>query len=217
MKEEEGLPTYIGIGIVLVLLLALALAVYPGLPTVGTWLGNSDAAAWVQAVGSIGAIVAAIWVANRHSNQQRLDRVLQDANRLAERFAPAITLATEAHEELKELAQLRKQPLRTATGERYKVASRAEERQRTRAQRILQEVTRLDPLAMPSVDSILAVREVVNAVQDAERELQEMSNRPWILSLQEAIAEAEFGKALQRVRDAKAALQTELDKLSRTE
>ncbi|KQT10993.1 hypothetical protein ASG30_09350 [Ramlibacter sp. Leaf400] len=81
----------------------------------------------------------------------------------------------------------------------------------------MQEVTRLDPLAMPSVDSILAVREVVNAVQDAERELQEMSNRPWILSLQEAIAEAEFGKALQRVRDAKAALQTELDKLSRTE
>lgn len=180
-------------------------------------LTRSECASWVQAWGSIGAVLVAIWVANRRAVQQRSDRLQQNADRLEELFSPAITLAKEAHAELQELAAVRRQPVVTPTGERFRRAGRIEERARDRTRRILLEVKRLDPLVMPSRESILAARQVINAVQDAEQELELIPKGGPVRNMEEGMAEERFSSALQRIVDAKAALETELKRLSKSE
>lgn len=72
MAEKEnlsGLPAAIGMIILAMLFLGLVFAIYPGWAAVGKFMTvnlrlTADAPAWVQAVGSVGAILVAIWVSN---------------------------------------------------------------------------------------------------------------------------------------------------------
>jgi len=62
MQKELGTAgAVIGMAALCCLLGGLALAIYPGWAAIGTWLNRADAPAWVQAVGSIGAIAATGW------------------------------------------------------------------------------------------------------------------------------------------------------------
>ena len=49
----------------------IVLAIYPGWATVGTWFESANAAAWVQAIGSVVAIAATAGVANYQASQAR--------------------------------------------------------------------------------------------------------------------------------------------------
>lgn len=177
-------------------------------------MSRSDWASWVQAIGTVAAIVFAVRVANVQWQRQQRERRVRDADRVAERFAPPITIATEAARELEELFNLRMTQINTPVASRYIHNDRVDERARDRLLRILQEVKCLDPLAMPSLESIRAVRQVVNSVQDAEQALQIVPNRTPISSAVEGMAATRFIDALQRIRDAKAALETEQARLS---
>lgn len=76
MKKELGTTgALIGATVLACLFGGLALAIYPGWPAIGRWAERADAPAWVQAVGSVAAILAAVGIAawQRHSErtQQR--------------------------------------------------------------------------------------------------------------------------------------------------
>lgn len=59
MQKELGTPGAVVGAFALVLLFGgLALAIYPGWDKIGVWASKSDAPAWVQAVGSVAAILA---------------------------------------------------------------------------------------------------------------------------------------------------------------
>ena len=59
------------------LLASLALAIYPTWPAIGAWATKADAPAWVQAFGSIGALLAAICIA-ACQHQRELSRAAQE-------------------------------------------------------------------------------------------------------------------------------------------
>lgn len=64
MREELGtVGATVGAATLSVLFGGLVLAVYPGWISVGNWLAGDSAAAWVQAVGSVVAIIAAAAIA----------------------------------------------------------------------------------------------------------------------------------------------------------
>lgn len=80
MKTEESpmwaAPT--GAAVVVLLLLGLVSAIYPGWQAIGIWMHKADSPAWVQAVGSILAIVfSAVFVVVQHKleiqRQQQAD------------------------------------------------------------------------------------------------------------------------------------------------
>lgn len=79
MKEELGTAgAVVGMMVLACLFGGLALAVYPGWATVGVFLSENllltkEAPAWVQAVGSIAAIVGSLWVA-RYQLQKQAER-----------------------------------------------------------------------------------------------------------------------------------------------
>jgi hypothetical protein len=70
--EERGAAAE-SIGMVALMLLfgGIVLAIYPGWATVGTWFESANAAAWVQAIGSVVAIAATAGVANYQASQAR--------------------------------------------------------------------------------------------------------------------------------------------------
>ena len=72
-SDEEIGAAAESIGMVALILLfgSLALAIYPGWATVGTWFDSSNAAGWVQAIGSVVAIAATAGVANYQASQAR--------------------------------------------------------------------------------------------------------------------------------------------------
>jgi uncharacterized protein involved in cysteine biosynthesis len=73
MRKELGTPgAVVGMLVLFCLFGGLAIAIYPGWPAVGAWMNRADAPAWVQAVGSIIAILAAIGIAmwQRHTDHQ---------------------------------------------------------------------------------------------------------------------------------------------------
>lgn len=64
MRDELGTAgAAVGAAVLSVLFGGLALAIYPGWDSVGRWLVSDSVAAWVQAVGSIVAIIAATGIA----------------------------------------------------------------------------------------------------------------------------------------------------------
>ncbi len=71
MKEELGTTgAAIGSLVLACLFGGLVLAIYPGWDAVGKFLVGGSAPAWVQAVGSIGAIVGSVWVARYQTQKQ---------------------------------------------------------------------------------------------------------------------------------------------------
>jgi hypothetical protein len=74
MKEELGTRgAAVGAAVLAVLFGGLALAIYPGWAAIGHWAERADAPAWVQAVGSILAIVGAGWIAGWQASTARRD------------------------------------------------------------------------------------------------------------------------------------------------
>jgi hypothetical protein len=73
MKKELGTTgASIGATVLACLFGGLALAIYPGWAAFGRWAERADAPAWVQAVGSVAAILAAIGIAawQRHADKE---------------------------------------------------------------------------------------------------------------------------------------------------
>lgn len=69
MKNELGtIGAAVGATALFLLFSGLALAIYPGWGSLGTWLNSAQGPAWIQAVGSIGALIATGW-AVRHAHQ----------------------------------------------------------------------------------------------------------------------------------------------------
>jgi hypothetical protein len=56
-----------------VLIAAAILAIVPGWPAVCGWLSKAEAPAWVQAIGSIGAIFGAAWIAGYQERSRARD------------------------------------------------------------------------------------------------------------------------------------------------
>lgn len=177
-------------------------------------MSRSDWASWTQGIGTVLAVVAAVLVARQQSRQQREDRIAMNADRIAERFAPAMTLATEAVRELRELAELRKLEDSTAAGARYRQADHASERDLARLQKVFDEVKGLNPLKMPSFASISAVRQIVNAALDAERAVRILPSGRALRGMEEAMAQSRFDDALDSISAAKRSLETECTRLS---
>ena len=73
MKKELGTTgASIGATVLACLFGGLALAIYPGWAAIGRWAERADAPAWVQAVGSVAAILAAVGIAawQRHADKE---------------------------------------------------------------------------------------------------------------------------------------------------
>jgi hypothetical protein len=76
MRNELGTVGAIGgMAALSTLLMGLALAIYPGWARVGAWLEKSDTPAWVQAVGSILAIIGAAGIAGWQAQANRREAV----------------------------------------------------------------------------------------------------------------------------------------------
>jgi hypothetical protein len=77
----------------------LALAIYPGWAIIGAWIAaKGDAPSWIQAVGSIAAIVAATIIASNQSRQthrQETERYRRQMDALSGVFDRAWSLARE--------------------------------------------------------------------------------------------------------------------------
>lgn len=83
MKNKLGAPgAAIGTAVFCVFLGGLSLAVYAGWDTMGKWLERDSAAAWVQAIGSVIAIIAAASIAVYQVAHAR--RLEQDRRRASE-------------------------------------------------------------------------------------------------------------------------------------
>lgn len=100
--QQEGIVA-MGVGsfALALLLVAMGLAIYPSWPAIGTWSTRADAAAWVQALGSVGAIFAAIaiaaWQHQREQNRLRRERAIaaeKQRSVLATRVQLAITASS---------------------------------------------------------------------------------------------------------------------------
>lgn len=100
--QHEGIVA-MGVGsfALTLLLAAMALAIYPSWPTIGAWSTRADAAAWVQAIGSVGAIFAAIaiaaWQHQREQNRLRQERLIaarQARQELATRTQLVVTASS---------------------------------------------------------------------------------------------------------------------------
>jgi hypothetical protein len=90
MKKELGTTgASVGATVLACLFGGLALAIYPGWAAIGRWAERADAPAWVQAVGSILAILAAIGIAMW---QRRVDHRTAKEREQAAAFLTAISL-----------------------------------------------------------------------------------------------------------------------------
>ncbi|CAN7258641.1 hypothetical protein LJR084_001205 [Variovorax sp. LjRoot84] len=76
MRDELGTTgAVVGMVVLTSLFGGLALAIYPGWAAIGAWLDRVDAPAWVQAVGSIAAIFAAVLISVfQQRRQERIRR-----------------------------------------------------------------------------------------------------------------------------------------------
>lgn len=84
------------------LLVAAATAIYPGWPAVGKWWDKQDLPAWVQAVGSISAIVAAVWVVEaQHRRSIRL-AIETESRRTKRRHNAIIGVALHAQKQIRD-------------------------------------------------------------------------------------------------------------------
>lgn len=80
MSVGERLLAWLAISLMAAVVTYISWDVLP----LGGWLGHEDAPAWVQAIGSIVAIFAAVAVVQlQHSNERRLDRDRQRASEVA--------------------------------------------------------------------------------------------------------------------------------------
>ena len=80
MKSELGTAgSAVGALALVCLFGGLALAIYPGWAAVGIWIDKGAAPAWVQAVGSIGAIIGTYLVAERQWSRSAGERDIQRA------------------------------------------------------------------------------------------------------------------------------------------
>lgn len=82
----------------------LVLAIYPGWAAVGLWMEQAAAPAWVQAVGSVGAIVGTYWVAERQWSRSVVDRNIQRATDRLELTEACIVVAEDVLAVLGEIA-----------------------------------------------------------------------------------------------------------------
>ena len=86
---EAWLET-IGLLIVCSLLAGLVVTACGGWPWVGAWLNSSNASGWVQAIGSIGAIIGTMWAARHQVTKQAAEqervRLQVESEKLAKAF-----------------------------------------------------------------------------------------------------------------------------------
>lgn len=79
-QDEDSVPFWggpLGIGLLVLLVMGLVTAIYPGWATIGNWMDKEDssAPAWVQAVGSILAIVfSGVFIVIQHKLELQRQR-----------------------------------------------------------------------------------------------------------------------------------------------
>lgn len=98
MRNELGTAgAVVGAAVLSLLFGGLALAIYPGWPTVGTWLSSDSMAAWVQAVGSVIAIISATGIAVYQVDHAR--RLEEDRRKVTEiqRLSVVTALMARSH------------------------------------------------------------------------------------------------------------------------
>lgn len=90
MKNELGtVSAAVGASALVLLFAGLALAIFPGWPVIGTWAESAQGPAWVQALGSIGALMAT-GLAVRHAHQLAAAHQLAVEDRAAKQLLEAV-------------------------------------------------------------------------------------------------------------------------------
>lgn len=95
-EDRMSGPAKFGAAAVVLLIAVLGLAMYPGWSRIFDAMSDSQAPAWVQAIGSILAIIVAALIASDQGKRARTARMLDRADRYIEQFSPALALTDEA-------------------------------------------------------------------------------------------------------------------------
>lgn len=218
-KPAPEWTEYVGVAVVLFIFLALWIGIDPGWPAVRTWLDGANAPAWVQAVGSIVGILVAVGVAAHQSSQQRADRIEADAQRLAEMFAAPIALGQRVTSELQSLYDGKRVEGTKIVMNALGAPSRNDKQLEERMKRLHRDVWMLDPMKLPSVRSINATRELIEAVDSANSLYPALTFEP-LLAIENVakaqVVRASFKKTIDAAEKALEDLTEELVLLSRS-
>ena len=107
-RAEEAWSGTVGVAIVCCVFAGVTIAAAGAWPWFVKWLDSGNAAAWVQAVGSIGAIMGTMWAARhqvaKQSAEQERVRKLVDQEKLAKAFQIYSQLCETAESVIKQFA-----------------------------------------------------------------------------------------------------------------
>lgn len=211
--NQKSLSTVQGVGIavVIVLLSVLALTIVPGWPEIGAWMKTDQAPAWVQAVCSIAAIVAAMLLVRHQDNRERRTRILSAADRYLEMFAPALALSQAAVTDYRALyGALFSDEFSFEIGFGHMPKGLIAE-----SDAIAAGFAEIKPVSMPTVDSINSVRVLGRLIARAKEQLHELMDtshrdpdRPY------AIKQQQFLKILDTIHDERLKLRAELVRIT---
>lgn len=171
MQKDLGtLGAIVGMILVGCLFAGLALTIYPGWPAIGAWLHRIDAPAWVQAVGSIAAICAAVVIAYVQHRQ-----TLRQSHRLAaqarsQAAAGPFAVAERTIAELKRTYTQIQQPLGTNDDWSSFPSLKME------LQKLLFDFKSLPLHTLPGYEAIHAAYSLADAIDCAIYDLAEMSS-----------------------------------------
>lgn len=203
--QDDGLGAtgWLGVAIVLVLIAGAVVGIYPGYRAVGAFIGDQQAPAWVQAVGSVGAIAVAIYLGNQQTRRARADRLESEAQRFAELYAPVLALAEDAEQVLSTL-------YRKVFEESALPGLGAPRELWKESDRVQQQLSALDATRLPTVVSIRAARNAQNLVVEATERLQELGNRSLRVERRDPYLESKFLGLLDEIRGCISTLKSDL-------
>lgn len=93
MNDNPVWAAPVGAALVLAILIGLALAIYPGWPAIGLWMHQTDAPAWVQAIGSILAILGSAVIVWVQHELEKLRKTASDLERRKRKLAVIVEIA----------------------------------------------------------------------------------------------------------------------------
>lgn len=126
-------------------------------------LNSDDAPAWVQAVGSIGAIIAAMWIAGRQQREQ------MKVNRRRERVVATVAI------EIAERAATGMMLTDTVVANRPSIGKISIEDCISYMDRELKAISRLDLAALPHHDMVRSVLQLISNIEIMIRKISEYS------------------------------------------
>jgi hypothetical protein len=195
--------------LVVALLAGLVLGVYPGWPAVLALLKESQGPAWVQAVGSVAAIVVAIAIARNQAERDRRIRALQRADRYIELYAPVMSLGKEALRVLRTLYN------EWSSGALFYERTGATDAKIWReSDLVVAQFAELKPTLLPTFDAIFAMRELRRLIETARDQLQTLANRAIQDARPAAERHLEFLNTLRDIETNLEALRSDLVKVS---